>query len=43
MICVGLHNEVLYYGQQMNILFIESTELLGSLFSFQNDKQVGQP
>ena len=33
MICVGLHNEALYYGQQQNILFMESTENWGCLFS----------
>ena len=43
MIRVGLHNEALYYGQQQKILFTESSENLGCLFSFKNDKVVWQP
>ena len=33
-ICVGLHNEALYFGQQQKIHFMGSTENLDCLFSF---------
>jgi len=43
LICLDLYNKALYYGQQQIILFIEFTEHLGSLFSYQNDEVVLQP